>query len=99
MHCLKLCLLEGFPCFHCFSRLLLVAQLATVYFQLEPTYGTTVKGKVARSCPTLCDPLDYTVHGLLQARILEWFAMPFCSDFPDLGIEPGSPGLHVVFTL
>ena len=26
---------------------------------------------------TLCDPMDYTVHGLLQARILEWVAMPF----------------------
>ena len=28
--------------------------------------------KVAQSCPTLCDPMDYTFHGLLQARILEW---------------------------
>ena len=26
---------------------------------------------------TLCDPLDYTVHGILQARILEWVAVPF----------------------
>ena len=30
--------------------------------------------KVAQSCPTLCDPMDYTVHGVLQARILEWVA-------------------------
>ena len=37
----------------------------------------TVKVKVARSCPTLCDPMDYTVHGILQARILEWVAFPF----------------------
>ena len=29
------------------------------------------------SCLTLCDPLDYTVHGILQARILEWVAFPF----------------------
>ena len=36
-----------------------------------------VKVKVAQSCPTLCDPLDYTVHGILQARILEWVAVPF----------------------
>ena len=28
--------------------------------------------KVVQSCPTLCDPMDYTVHGILQARILEW---------------------------
>ena len=31
-----------------------------------------VKVKVAQSCPTLCDPTDYTVPGILQARILEW---------------------------
>ena len=30
-----------------------------------------VKVKVAQSCPTLCNPMDYTVHGTLQARILE----------------------------
>ena len=28
--------------------------------------------KVIQSCPTLCDPMDYTVHGILQARILQW---------------------------
>ena len=33
--------------------------------------------KVAQSCPTLCDPMDHTIHGLLQARILEWVAIPF----------------------
>ena len=33
--------------------------------------------KVAQSCPTLCDPMDYTVHRILQARILEWVAFPF----------------------
>ena len=31
----------------------------------------------AQSCPTLCDPMDYSVHGILQARILEWVAFPF----------------------
>ena len=31
----------------------------------------------AQSCPTLCDPMDYKVHGILQARILEWVAFPF----------------------
>ena len=36
-----------------------------------------VKVKVAQSCPTLCDPIDYTVHGVLQARILKWVAFPF----------------------
>ena len=32
---------------------------------------------VAQSCPTLCDPMDYVVHGILQARIPEWVAVPF----------------------
>ena len=32
---------------------------------------------VSQLCLTLCDPVDYTVHGILQARILEWVAFPF----------------------
>ena len=35
-----------------------------------------MKVKVAQSCLTLCDPMDYSVHGILQARILE------CGNFP-----------------
>ena len=33
--------------------------------------------KVTQLCSTLYDPTDYTVHGILQARILEWVAFPF----------------------
>ena len=33
--------------------------------------------KVAQSCPTLSDPMDSTVHEILQARTLEWVAFPF----------------------
>ena len=36
-----------------------------------------VKVKVTQSCPAFCDPVDYTIHGILQARILEWLAIPF----------------------
>ena len=36
-----------------------------------------MKVKVAQSCLTLCDPMDCTVYGTLQARILEWVAFPF----------------------
>ena len=36
-----------------------------------------LKAEVTQSCLTLCDPMDYTVHGILQARILEWVAFPF----------------------
>ena len=44
--------------------------------------------KVAQSCPTLCDPMDYTLQGILQARILAEVA------FPSPGIEPRSPTLQ-----
>ena len=33
--------------------------------------------KVIQSCLTLYNPMDYTVHGILQARILEWVVIPF----------------------
>ena len=54
-----------------------------------------------QSWPTLCDPLDHSppvssVHGILQARILEWVAM-LCPPpwiLPDLGIEPASLALQ-----
>ena len=36
-----------------------------------------MKMKVTQSCLTLCDPIYYTVRGILQARILEWVAFPF----------------------
>ena len=41
---------------------------------------TTVWVKVAQSCLTLCDPIDYTVHEILQARIPEWVALPFSNN-------------------
>ena len=36
-----------------------------------------VKVKVTQSCLTLCEPMDYMIHDILQARILEWVAFPF----------------------
>ena len=33
--------------------------------------------KVSQSCPTLCNPMDYIVYGILQARILEWVPFTF----------------------
>ena len=50
--------------------------------------------KVAQSCPILCNPMDYTVHGILQARILEWVAFPSPGELPNPGIEPRSPTLQ-----
>ena len=46
-----------------------------------------MKVKVAQSCLTLCDPMDYIVRGILQARILEWVAFPFSRE----SSEPRDP--------
>ena len=51
---------------------------------------------IPQSCPSLCDPLGCSspgssVHGILQARILEWLPCPSPGDLPDPGIEPTSP--------
>ena len=54
-----------------------------------------VKVKVAQSCLTLCDPMDYTVNGILQARILECIAFPFSRGLPNPGIKPRFPALQV----
>ena len=55
---------------------------------------------VTQSCPTLCNPMDCglpgsSVHGILQARILEWVAIPFSrgSSRPS-GIKSRSPALQ-----
>ena len=46
--------------------------------------------KVTQSCPTLCNPMDYTVHGILQARILEWVSLSLLQGiFPTQGLNPG----------
>ena len=54
---------------------------------------------VLQSCPTLCNPTDCilpdsSVHGIIQARILEWLPSPSPKDLPNPGIEPGSPSLQ-----
>ena len=53
-----------------------------------------LKVKVDQLCPTLCDPMDYTVHGILQARMLEWYLFPSPGDLPKPGIKPRSPALQ-----
>ena len=52
-------------------------------------------------CPTLCDPVDgslpgSSLHGILQARTLEWVAMPFSRETSDSETTPASPAVLVV---
>ena len=58
-----------------------------------------MKVLVARLCPILCDPMDCgppgsAVHRILQARILEWVAIPFSRDLLNPGIELRFPALQ-----
>ena len=55
--------------------------------------------EVTQSCPTLWDPMDYSLpgsslHGILQARVLEWVAFSSPGDLPDPRIKPVSPALR-----
>ena len=58
------------------------------------------RSDVIQSCPTLCNPMDCrppgsSIHGILQARILEWVTISCPVALPDPGIELGSPALQV----
>ena len=65
------------------------------------------QGEVAQSCPTLRDPMDCSppvssVHGIFQARVLEWGATAFSSNAGDPGSVPGygrSPGEGIGYPL
>ena len=61
----------------------------------EESLCTFNKVKVAQLCPTLCDPMDYTVHGILQDRILEWIAFTFFRGSSQPRVEPRSSALQV----
>ena len=59
------------------------------------------ESEVAQSCPTLCDPVNYSpstrllVHGILQARILEWVAISFSRGSSQPRDRTRSPALQV----
>ena len=53
-----------------------------------------VKVKVTQSCLTFGKPINYMVHGILQARIPEWLAFPFSRGSFQPRIEPKSPALQ-----
>ena len=62
-----------------------------------------MKVLVTQLCPTPCNPMDCSppdssVHGILQARILEWLPFPSPGDLPDPGIEPRSPTLDSLWS-
>ena len=73
-----------------------------------------MRAKLLQLCPPFCNPMDWslpssTVHGILQARILEWIAMPsfggsswlrdrtLCLMFPDLQLDSSPLAPHSRF--
>ena len=69
---------------------------ATTWMKLKDTES---ESEVTQSCPTLCNPTDYSLpgfsdHGIFQARVPEWVAISFSGDLPNPGIEHGSPTLQ-----
>ena len=73
----------------------------TTKIQREVFCYDMLPAKSLQLCPTLCDPMDHSppgssVHGILQARILQWVAMPSSRGSSNPGIKPSyllSPAL------
>ena len=74
-----------FPCsyFHVylFSKFNKIVRFSQVMFMYD-NFFIICMSKVTQSCPTLCDPMDcslpgFSVHGIFQARVLEWVAISF----------------------
>ena len=73
-------------------------QMGNFYFEVieKHTSLSNIKWiKDAQLCLTLCDPMDYTVHRILQARILKWIAFPSPGNLSNPGIKNRSPALQV----
>ena len=94
-------LLQGIFPTHGSNPCLLALLLADSLPLVSPCLSSVLKVNVlvARSWPTLwdptdCGPSDSSVHGILQARILEWVALLFASDLPNPGIELMPPALQ-----
>ena len=67
--------------------------------RLQEVTAAAAAAKSHQSCPTLCDPMNCSlpsssVHGILQARILEWIAIPFSRGTSQPRMEPWSPALQ-----
>ena len=88
-------LLHLHPC-HSLTTLGSIYPRPFVFYISKPTTSHTFplsyweKESVSQSCLILYDPMDYTVQGILQARILDWVAVPSPGDLPDSGIKPRS---------
>ena len=75
-----------------------VAAIASIQITNSKTFLCTERKEMAQSYPTLCYPMDCSlpgssVHGIFQARILEWVATSFPGDLPDPEIKHMVPAM------
>ena len=73
------------PCFQVFAVKDILSFSSKRYVKTETENHSVVLVLVAQLCPTLCDHMNFSspgssAHGILQARILEWIAVPFSKD-------------------
>ena len=86
---------RGSTCHNCSLSLSLSLPLSEFFLWLKFSFSPHVQVTSLQLCPTLWDPMDCcppgsSVHGILQARILEWFVMPFST-----GSSPPRDGTHL----
>ena len=96
-------------CFHCQTSCLelrrcrwrwCVFLLSKSWHSDPASYLCAVHAELLQLCPTLCNPMDYSppgssVHGISQARKLEWVPMIPPGDLPNPGVQPATPALQV----
>ena len=79
-----------------FKMMKIMCNLVNLYNDI---FKRESESEVTQLCPTLCDPMDgslpgSSIHGILQARVLEWVAISFSrGSCPNPGIDPGSLAL------
>ena len=75
-----------FPCFVSYPVIIYAYLHVCIYIYYKNNFSICVYiykvSEVAQSCPTLCNPMDcslpgFSVHGIFQARVLEWVAISF----------------------
>ena len=92
----RLCVLWARPCAHCFHTLSFIWYYPVLQ---REKLRRALKLLVTHSCPTLCNPMDYSPPGSPSMEFLRqeyWSGLPFPPprDLPIPGIEPGSPTLQ-----
>ena len=89
MQCRYKCERQNLKALRTQNRMYAFSQLGNYIF-LNRRSRQKWRNWIILKCMTLCDPMDYTDHGILQARILEWVAFPFARGiFPIQGSNPG----------